>query len=176
MTFEIVAVSSGATNNGITTTATSTTTTIPFGNIKPGDVKYVSQKITVTTNAPHGYTVNAYLADPITGQSTGNEIDPFGATNATWSNPVIWSTPTGTTANSDSGWIAANTSDTRVTGWGSASAKFGPMSGIAHAVAYSSTPDRSGTDIYVTYALGVNNVQPADIYTGKIVYEVEASY
>lgn len=177
LTFNVEAVSSGSTHNGITTTQTSTSTSIPFGRIQANNSpEYIAHKITITTNAPHGYTVNAYLADSLKGTYNNAVISPFGAINATWSTPQLWSSPTGTTANTDTGWIGANTTDTSVTGWSSASQKFGPVSIVAHPVATSSSPSRSGKVVYVTYGIEVNAAQPSDTYTGNIIYDVQARY
>jgi len=176
LTFEVFSVAAGTTNNGITTNETSSANGLPFGRIASGQVRYVAQRLRIVTNAPSGYTVNARLSEDITGGYAGSVIDPFSATNASWTTPQLWSTPVGTTPNSDTGWFGANTTDTRVAGWASASQKFGPISAVAHPVATSSGPDRGGTNVYVTYALGVNSIQPSDIYNGKIVYEVQASY
>ncbi|MBU6389807.1 hypothetical protein KGQ71_04830, partial [Patescibacteria group bacterium] len=87
-----------------------------------------------------------------------------------------WSVPTGSSSNSNSGWFGANTSDSRVSGWSGASAKFGPISPVEHPVDYSSSSDRSGTVVVVTYGLEVNALQPSDIYSGILVYNVEATY
>ncbi|MEI6477501.1 MAG: hypothetical protein WCO52_00745 [bacterium] len=174
--FQISSVPVSQTHNGVTTTVAGSGTEFPFGNMSPGNVQYAAHKLQITTNAPRGYTVYAYLNEPISGSNPDNQISPFGAVDATWSTPQNWATPSGTSANSNSGWIAANTSDTRVSGWSSASAKFGPISTTKHAVATSTTADRTEVTIYVSYAFGINAVQPADTYSGKIIYEVDALY
>ncbi len=177
LTMLVEGVASGQTHNGITTSTTSSNTSLPFGSIGGGQVKYVAHKLTITTNAPAGYTVSAKLESSIVGNYNSGVVHPFGAINATWTTPQSWSTPDGTTPNNNTGWFGANTTDTRVTGWsGSTSGKFGPISTVARTVARSTTPDRAGTVVYVSYALGVNNLQPADVYTGTIVYDVVASY
>ena len=177
LTFNIEGVSSGTIHNGVTTSITSTGTSLPFGLLKTGTPVYIANKLTITTNAPHGYTVTAYLQSPISGVYTTGSISPFGALNATWSTPQSWSSPSGTAANTNSGWFGANTTDTRVSGWSSGtSGKFGPISGSAHTVAYSSGPDRTGSVVYITYGLEVNSVQPADAYSGKILYDVQPTY
>ncbi len=175
--FEIYSVAPGTTIDGIVTTDVSTTTALQFGNLKPGDVKYIAQRIKVTTNAPNGYSVKAYLNQNLVGIYASSIISAFAGNSATWTSPQSWSTPDGTIPNTDTGWIGAHTDDGRVTGWGgSVNGKFGPMSGIAHEVAYSNGPDRAGTDVYVVYALGINSIQPSDIYTGNVIYGVQASY
>ena len=177
LTFEVLGVAAGQTHNGITSSITSTSTSLPFGLLKPGTVVYIGHKLTIKTNAPHGYVVEAYLPSLIAGAYSSSHISPFGALNATWSTPQNWSSPNGTNANTDSGWFGANTTDARVTGWsGITTGKFGPISGSAHAVAYSSSSDRLGSTIYVTYGLEVNSVQPSDTYSGTIIYDVRATY
>jgi hypothetical protein len=176
MTFDIQSVNSGSTNNGITTSLSSTSTTVPFNNLSQNKVVYVAQKLVITTNAPHGYTVNAYLADNVIGTYINGLISPFGATNATWDTPQLWSDPNGTTANSNTAWIGANTTDGNVPGWSGATNKFGPISLTKHTVSYSSTPAPSGNTIYVTYAIEANGIQPADVYIGSIIYNVQAIY
>jgi hypothetical protein len=177
LTFKVEAVASGTTHNSITTTQASTTTSLPFGTLKAGNSPvYIAHKLTVTTNAPRGYTVDAYLADGFKGTYTGGHLSPFGAINATWITPQTWTTPTGTSANTDTGWIGANTTDTRVNGWVSATQKFGPISTTPHPIATSTGPDRAGTVIYVTYGVEINGLQPADVYSGNIIYDIQTGY
>ncbi len=177
LTLKVEGVASGQTHNGITTTSTSTGTSLPFGSIAGGQVKYVAHKLTITSNSPNGYTISAKLESSIVGNYNSGVVHPFAATNATWTTPQSWSTPDGNTPNNNTGWFGANTTDTRVSGWsGSTTGKFGPISTIAKTVARSTGPDRSGSIVYVSYALGINNLQPADVYSGTIVYDVVASY
>lgn len=177
LTVRVEGVASGQTHNGITTSTTSTDTSLPFGSIGDGQVKYAAHKLTITTNAPAGYTITAKLESSIIGNYNSGVVHPFGATNATWTTPQSWTTPDGNTPNNNTGWFGANTTDTRVSGWsGSTTGKFGPISTVARPVARSTAPDRAGTVVYVSYALGVNGLQPADVYTGAIVYDVVAGY
>lgn len=177
LTFEVSGVGSGSTNNGVTTTVASTATSLPFGIIAPNSAVYAAHQLEIITNAPGGYTVTAVLAQLIEGTYDGGEIDPFAGVNATWTTPQDWETPSGTSANTNTGWFGANTSDTRVSGWESGtSGKFGPLGAIARPVAYSEGPDRTGTTVYVSYVLGINSIQPADHYSGTIRYDIKANY
>jgi hypothetical protein len=176
LSFEVAGVASGQTHNGITTSVSSSPSALPFGVIQPGGVKYAAHELRITTNAPGGYKVYAHLEEPITGKDIRNSISPFGATDATWETPQAWMTPTGTGRSSNSGWFAANTTDARVTGWSSASGKLGPISTTPHIVAQSTGSDREGSVIYVTYALGVNYTQAADVYSGTVFYDIQAIY
>ena len=169
-------VASGTAVNGLTTTAASTSTAVPFGRIKVGSVAYVAQKLTVKTNAPGGYAIYAMLDAAISGSGGNDYLSAFGATDATWSAPKPWATPSGTTSNSNTGWIAANTTDSRLPSWSGASGKLGPISPVPQPVAYSSGPDRGGSTIYVTYALGVNVWQASDTYSGHILYRAVSNF
>lgn len=176
LSFEIAGVASGNTHNGITPTSTSTPTTLPFGTLIPGSVGYAAHVLTIETNAPGGYTITAALLENIHGSYNNAEIDPFAGPEATWTSPQAWSTPDGITPNNNTGWFGANTSDTRITGWsGNTQAKIGPFGTTPRIVAYSSEAD-SGSTIYVSYAIGVNTIQPADEYTGNLVYTVQTNY
>jgi hypothetical protein len=173
LSFMVEDVTSGSTHNGVTSNVSSASDSIAFGRIGPGTVRYGTHKITIASNAPHGYTVYAKLANAIIGTSyINNEFDQFGAVNATWTSPQNWSSPTGVLPNSNSGWFGANTSDTRLLGWTSASGKFGPLGMIERPVATSSGPDRSGSVIYVSYAIEGNTLQASDIYSGSLVYDI----
>lgn len=173
--FTISGVNSGTATNGMTTNISTQYNKIDFGHIVIDDVLYGAQKLKVTTNAANGYSVRAKIDGYLQGLYPANKIDPFAAYNASWSNPVAWESPFGTDANTDTGWIGANTSDTRVPDWNSASAKFGPMSSTKHAVMTSDSPD-SGTEAYLTYALEVSVLQPADTYSGIIIYDIVPTY
>ena len=174
--FTVGSVASASTENGLLTTGTSTPTSVPFGIVKVGHVAYVSQKLTVTTNAPGGYAVYVMLDAALSGGSGGDYVSAFGTTNATWSTPKPWEMPSGTASNSNTGWIGGNTSDTRLPSWVGASGKLGPISPTPQPVAYSSGPDRAGSTIYVTYALGVNVKQASDAYAGHILYRAVSSF
>lgn len=173
--FTISSVNSGVITNGVTTNVTTTHDSIAFGNISPGQPVYAAQKLMAKTSAANGYVVNMKLDGYLQGLYPSNKIDPFAAVDAAWASPQAWSSPTGTVANSDTGWIGANTSDTRVVNWQSAAGKFGPVSSTKHAVMYSSGKD-AGTNIYVTYAIEVSAIQPTDQYAGTILYEITTTY
>lgn len=172
ISFTVNAVPASTLTNGITTSVASTTTTLPFGSLLISTPKYVAHELSATTNAHFGYAVTMKLVNYLQGNYPGNNIDPF---PANWSMPTTWTEPTGTTTNIDTGWIGANTSDTRVANWSSASGLFGGITSSAQTVMYSTSAD-SGSDVYVTYALEVNDRQPADLYSGTITYTITPTY
>ncbi len=172
ISFAIEAVNTGTLTNGITTSAASTPTSLPFGSVTSGIPKYIAHKLTAATNAAHGYTVSVRMINYMQGNYPGNNIDPF---VAAWNQPTTWSEPTGTTANINTGWVGANTSDTRVANWSSAAGLFGGITSSAQPVMMSPNAD-AGTDVYVTYGVEVNDKQPADLYSGTITYTIIPTY
>jgi len=168
------------------TTTTSTATAISFGNITVGASKIAQQKMVVQTNANNGYTVyQKFLGtNPLVGSaSASNHFRPFSGSSATWSSPQVWTgDPTGTTANTDTGWIGVRTTDTDVANFNSNDVYGPPVvsdTATGNAVMTSTTPD-IGSDpanaIYVSYKVRVNANQPADKYAGTIIYNVVPSY
>jgi hypothetical protein len=174
ISFEVLDVPAGQTHNGVTSDISTTDTSVSYGHIGGLTVRYGTQKLLISTNAPHGYGVWARLVTNLRGeQNTNSEISPFGATGATWSTPQTWSSPDGTVANSNTGWFGYNTSDTAVgAGWSSASGKFGPLGTTERKVAYSSTPQPSTVTVYISYAIEVNPAQPSDHYSAHLVYDI----
>lgn len=176
VSFSVSGVSANTTTNGITTSVSTTYDRIDFGNLKIREVKYAAQELYMKTTAPNGYVVKMKLDGYLQGLMPNNKIDPFADTNVSWDTPQNWNHPYGTEANTDSGWVGANTSDQRVgTNWANGANKFGPVSSTAHNVMLSTSKDY-GTSAYVTYAIEVNQYQPVDSYAGSIVYEVIPTY
>jgi hypothetical protein len=109
------------------------------------------------------------------GEYPANEIDAFAVAGVSWTNPLGWASPDGTTPNANTGWIGANTTDTRVNGWGSADQLFGPVSTTSHPVMAATGAD-TGTTVYVTYGIEVNLLQPTDLYVGSLLYNIIPTY
>jgi fibronectin-binding autotransporter adhesin len=176
LTFFIGGVGANTVTNAITTSFSSAYNTLPFSNLAVNEPKYIAHQLDVTTNAASGYTVKMKMLSTLQGNYPLNDIDEFAADSVAWETPQVWSSPTGTVKNVNTGWIGANTSDTRVTGWSSASGKFGPVNTVSHDVMYSSTADESGTSAYITYAVEINILQTSDLYAGIIIYNVLPTY
>ncbi len=182
--FSIAAVSSGGNFNGGTgnVNVTSTTTTIPFGTLVAATPKIAAHDVTVTTNAGSGYTVTASHSatiagnPPLTSGSTNN-IDAFTGTNTT---PTTWSSPNGSTANTNTGFFGYSTEDaTLCTG---TAARF--TSGGAKWAGSTTTGDEAicataGVSSQTTrlgWELEVNTVQPAGTYTGTVILIATPTY
>ncbi len=172
ITFSVGPVEAGVVNNAITTSVASTYNSLPFGNLTFNTPKYAAHALSVTTNAVSGYTVTVELQDFIQGLYPANIIDAF---SHPWAVPAAWTQPTGDTPNDNTGWFGANTTDSRISNWIDAQGKFGAITDSPQVVMYSGTAD-SGTTAYVTYALEVNIWQPADVYQGRIVYNLLPVY
>jgi hypothetical protein len=173
-TFVVAAVGASTVNNAITTSAASTYSTLPFSNLTAGTPRYLAHKLNVTTNSNSGYSVTMKMLSQMAGTYSGNNIDPFASGSVSWSAPAAWAEPTGATANTNTGWIGANTTDTDISQFDSG--EFGPVESTANTVMSSTTSDNGNTSIYVTYAIEANVYQPADTYTGTVVYNALPTY
>jgi hypothetical protein len=176
VTLTIEGVDSGETHNGVTTNITSTITSMPFSHISVGDRIYGAHKFTVTLNEEvTGYVLYVQLGSPFQGNYPANNIDPFAGSGATWAIPQAWSTPNGSSANSNSGWFGANITNKKVTGWsGDTTALFGPVTTSPVAI-MRNFGDTTDTD-YITYGLEVNVLQPSDTYSTTIQYLLVPTY
>jgi len=176
LTFTISGVGANTLTNGITTNLASEYYNLPFGNLSVSLPKYGAHQLTVTNTADYGYNVSMKLIYTLQGNNPENNLDTFAADNVSWENPQAWSSPTGIVKNVNTGWIGANTSDTRVDGWSNGSGKFGPVSAISHLVMSSRLPETESKSVYVTYAIESNVYQPPDLYAGTLVYSILPVY
>jgi hypothetical protein len=178
LTVTIEGVDSGETHNGVTTNITTTSTSIPFGHIAVGTAIYGAHKFTVNLNeaATAGYMVYMQLGSPFQGDYPANNIDGFTGNSASWTSPQTWESPTGTAANVDTGWFGANITNSKVSGWtgGNTSGKFGPVTTDPIPIMKGAS-DTTDVD-YISYALEVNQLQPADTYATTILYSVVPVY
>ena len=169
------------------TTTTSTATTIAFGDITVGTAKLAQQSLTIQTNANNGYTV--YQRFVQTGSSnfimggsasTSNKIVAFQEGTPTWTNPTSWASPTGS-QNAGSAQLGMRTTDYTTYSNYNADDKWGPVVdptgvGSGYAVVTKTAPDNGGSSTYVSYKIEANAFQPADSYSGTMVYNVVANY
>jgi hypothetical protein len=172
LSFSIQGVLGNTLTNGITTSAATEANELDFGSLTVSSPKYIAHQLNVTTNAASGYTVSIKMNSTLQGNYPANIIEEF---PATWNSPQAWTEPTGTTANVNTGWFGANTSDTRVPGWETASGLFGPVGTTSRTVMRSTGID-GGSSAYVTYAIEVNRHQPTDTYAGVLVYNILPVY
>lgn len=178
-TFAVAAVSSGGSVNGATTNITTTANTIPYATLVDGTPKIGAHDVTVTTNAPNGYTVTAKaLATPPLTDASQN-IDAFTGSNAT---PTTWSAPAGTAASVNSGFFGYTSNDATL-GTGTAD-RFTATGGNKWAgtttspleVAYTAGPIGSGETTRVGWQAEVNENMPPGSFTGTVILVATPTY
>ncbi len=170
-------VNSAVITNGLATTAT----TIPFGTLTAGTSKIAAHDVTITTNAFNGYTVTAshsatsQSGNPPLISGTSNNIDSFTGTN---SSPATWSSPSGTSANVNTGFFGYTTEDTSLcTGTANrfSSNKWAGTTTTGEEIICSTTGVSSQTT-RVGWQIEVNNLQPAGSYTGTVILIATPTY
>jgi hypothetical protein len=164
-TFVVAGVADSVVNNGITTSVTSTYSTLPFSNLTAGTPRYAAHSLTVTTNTQGGYAISHNMLAALTGVYGGNNIDPF---IAPYGSPTTWTEPTGTTPSDNTGWLGFNTTDTDLAAY--TSGIFGPVDSTDRIVMQAASSDPGTTPIFISYGLEANVFQPADTYTGTLIY------
>lgn len=170
-------VNSAVITNGLATTAT----TIPFGTLTAGIPKIAAHDVTITTNAVNGYTVTAshsatsQSGNPPLTSGSSNNIDSFTGTNST---PATWSSPSGTSANTNTGFFGYTTEDTSLcTGTASrfSSNKWSGTTTTGEEIICSTTGVSSETT-RIGWQVEVNNLQPAGSYTGTVILIATPTY
>lgn len=184
-TFTVSGVSTGGNFNGGTgnINVTTTASTIPFGTLTAGTPKIAAHDVLVTTNASNGYTVTASHSataqagfPPLTSGATNN-IDSFTGTNGT---PTTWSSPGGTTANTNTGFFGYSTEDaTLCTGtaarFTSGGAKWAGSSTTGEEAICNATGVTAQTT-RIGWELEVNTIQPGGSYTGTAILVATPTY
>lgn len=173
-TFVISSVGANTVIGGVTTSVASTASTLPFGNLTVGSPRYAAHRLNVTTNANSGYTVTMRVSTAMTGTYSSNNIDPFAAAGVAWATPQPWSSPNGGSANSDTAWFGAHVTDAGLSQFDDG--EFGPANGTDNTVMVSTTSDNGVNPEYVVYAVEANVYQPADVYTGTVLYTATPTY
>jgi len=177
--FSIAGVTSGANFNGGTgnVTVTATDNTIPFGTLTAGTPQIAAQDLTVSTNASNGFTVTASASATPPLVSGANDIDAFSGTNAS---PTNWSAPSGTTANTNTGYFGYSTEQSDLcTGTPDRFTTGGPNwagTSITGGEVMCSTAGTSSLTKRVGWQVAVNALQPAGNYTGTVYLIATPTY
>lgn len=180
-TFRISGVNpaSTATVNGTTLTSgiTPSVTTLPFGNLTAGTPKYIAHSLTVTTNTVNGYDITTVMTANMAGAAYGGDIDGFVGNSATNAADESWLEPTGTAANTNTGWLGVGTDDTDVVNrsGGANNNEFFTLGTSAVTVAEHTTSASSEID-NVVFGIEVNAFQQSDNYTGTMRYQALPVY
>ncbi len=188
LTFTVAAVNTGTVNGATINVTTSTAILIPFGTLSSGSTKIAAHDLSVTTNAPNGYTIavkiptNSVTGNPplyISNAASSENIDDFTGTNAT---PTTWSSPAGTSKSVNTGFFGYTTNDA-VLGTGTVDRftsaggnKWTGFTTSALEVAYSAVGVSSAETTRVGWQAEVNGLQPAGSYTGTVVLVATPTY
>ena len=168
--------------NAITAkTVTTTASTVPFANISVNVPGVAQQSMTVATNAQYGYTVyqkftgTVPATDTMVGVNVANHFSPW---TGTFAAPTTLLTATGTTPNTNTAFLGMRTTNANVPNFTTSNVYAGPYvgTGSGNPVMTSSAADSGATATFVTYKIVTNAQQPADTYTGTILYNVVAKY
>lgn len=181
LTFSVAAVNSGTVNgSSIDTDLSATASTIPFGTLTAATPKILAHDLTVSTNASNGYKITASHTATITGNppltsGATNNIDTFSGTNTS---PATWSSPGGSTPNTNTGFFGYTTEDTTLCETGANrfdSNKWAGTTITGSEVACSSAGVSSETT-RVGWEIEVNSIQPAGSYTGTVILIATPTY
>lgn len=182
--FSVAGVTTGGSFNGGTGNINVTTTanTIPFDTLAVDTEKIAAHDITITTNAPNGYTVTAsHSASAVSGNppliSGTDNVDSFTGSNTT---PATWSAPSGTTANANTGFFGYSTEDASLcTGtanrFTSGGAKWAGSTTTGEEIVCSATGVNAET-VRVGWQVEVNDIQPGGSYAGTTVLIATPTY
>ncbi len=172
-TFTVAGVSSGGSVNGATLDITTGAATVPFATLSSATPKVGAHDLTVSTNANNGYTVTVKaLADPPLVDGSKN-IDKYSGTNAS---PTTWSSPAGTTPNTNTGYFGYTTNDSTL-GTGTAD-RFtssggnkwaGPTTSPLEVMYGAGSTAGAGDTARVGWQAEVNTYQPNGGYTGTVI-------
>ena len=164
------------TRNGTTMTSgiTTTVTTIPFGNLTAGTEKFAGHDLTVVSNTDGGYNVTARMTANMTGSAYSFDIDPFTGNGASETSAQSWLLPTGGTAGTDTGWLGIGTDDTDVSG--QASDSFFSLGAVNTTLIMTNADPTLGETNEIAYGLEVNSSQPADGYSGTLLFDAIPVY
>lgn len=164
------------TRNSTTMTSgiTTTVTTIPFGNLTAGAEKFAGHDLTVVSNTDGGYNVTARMVNNMDGSAYGFDIDPFTGNSATETSSQSWLLPTGGTAGVDTGWLGIGTDDSDIAGQGSD--QFYSLGAVNTTLIMTDTEPTLGETNEIAFGLEVNSSQPADGYSGILLYDAIPVY
>ena len=110
----------------------------------------------------------------LTGAAYAFDIDPFTGNSATYTSAQSWLLPTGGTAGTDTGWLGVGTDDTDVAG--QASDSFYSLGVPTTTLLMSNSDPTLGETNNLAFGIEVNSSQPADSYTGTLIYNATPVY
>ncbi len=163
----VAGIGNASSTEGITTTGTSTATSIPFGTLAINATSTMGQRITVTTNAPRGYT--AYVSQT---QGLLNQFnDAIPGVTATNSQPLPWNSTCLTSAKGCFGYHAGDDSLDNSTRF-LANDTWAQLATSSREIMYNSGPVPDGEFSDIIYRLYIRSTQQSGAYSTAIIYTV----
>jgi len=162
----VAGIDNGSTTEGVVTTGTSTATTIPFGKLVIGATSTLAQRITVSTNAPRGYTTYVREMDALLNEFN----DAIPGVVATNSQPVAWNSTCLPSAKGCFGYHAGDDSLENST-------RFLPddtwaqLATTSREIMYNSGPVEGDTNDII-YRLFIRQTQQSGNYSTAVIYTV----
>jgi hypothetical protein len=180
--FSITGLATSTVVNGVTLSASSTFNTLSYGVLEPGVRKNLGQKLKVSTNATHGFSVTV-AQDHNLVSSGGADIDSFKDGTAASTTALTWASPAGTLGNENTyGHFGLTSSDTSLTGGNvySASKYKGFYGSNPIEVMYNNGPaDGLTADVGTTtvaYSVEINALQESGDYSNTLTYVCTPTY
>ncbi len=165
LTFTVSGLASGTSTGGITTDVATATTSVAFGALPVNTSIKGAQRLTVTTNAPEGYTVYVYQTQNFL-SGLGSQLLPVSGTNAS---PTAWSSGCSPGAASCYGY---HTGDAVLSGGSTrfaADDTYAQLESAAREIIFNAGPVMSeSTD--VVYRTEISPLQPPGSYNSSVGY------
>lgn len=174
--FSIGGVATNTAINGVTTTGATASTNMAFSTLSPNSPEVLGQTLSVTTNAPNGFSVTVHEDQDLT-SGNGNTIHLFKDGNAT-TTPSSWVAPLGIAGETNTyGHIGVTTDDATLDGGAFVGAKFaGGFQSTSSLVVFSFTGPADGSTqnigmVSVAYQIEISPLQAAGSdYTNNLIY------
>jgi hypothetical protein len=164
--FSVSGLPAGTSTQSVTTDVSSTPVSVPFGVLSFGADKKAAHRLTLTTNAGHGYQVLVADASGFLNETRDVSIPGVLGTNAS---PSGWASVCLTTS---TGCYGYHTGDKVLSGNPtrfSADDSYATFSSTPEEIAYSATPVTDETTDMV-FRVEATNQQAAGSYQGSVVY------
>lgn len=171
LSFSINGITAGTVTEGETLSVGSGSQLLEFGTLPFNTALTGGQRLSVTTNAAHGYHIYVFQRQALI-EPLGVDIDPITSTNTT---PASWGS---SCSGGASGCYGYHVGDDTLSGGSTrfaADDTYAKFQGIPEEVAYSSGPvTNEHTDII--YRLLVREHQESGLYTGSVFYIIVPTF
>lgn len=169
LTFTVTGVPSGTSTEGVVTDVTTTATSVNFGSLAAGSPVEAAQRLTVSTNAPNGYTILMKSTQSFI--SSGDRV--LGDVAGTNASPSVWGIPGG-----QRGAIGYHAGDNSLSGGStrfSTNDTYARLETTEKEIIFSSVPVVSETTDIV-FKVEITGLQDAGQYSTTISYIIVPTF